>query len=194
MPDEETPLTLLLQGAANDGSDDTAVLQRVYRELRNIAGAQMGREAAGHTLQATALVHEAWMRLGAEQAAAGFEDRRHFFGAASRAMRQILIERHRRSQQVKRGGEFDRVDALDPDAVHIEADTDGLDLLALDGALTELEQQDPRMAEIVQLRFFSGLTTDETADALDISRATVKRDWIYARAWLFERMSGDEEG
>ncbi len=187
-------VTLLLQAVTDgrEGSDDE-LLEAVYHELRALAASRMRREKPGQTLQATALVHEAWLRLlGGES---NWNDRRHFFGAASRAMRQILVERHRRVNQIKRGGELDRIDDLDVDGVELTAGTQNsqvVDLMALDEALSQLEQQDPRMAEIVQLRYFAGLSVEDTALALEISPRTVKREWAVARGWLARRM-GEEE-
>ena len=150
----------------------------------------MRAESGPRTLQATALVHEAWLRLRG----AGFDDRRHFFGAAARVMRQILVDRYRRTHRLKRGGEPDGggPDLRDRDAADLEAvaanEVADLDLVALGEALDALEAHDPRMAQIVHLRYFAGLSVDETAATLELSPRTVKREWAVARAWLFERM------
>ena len=187
-PPTRAEVTSLL-GAVRDravGAED-ALLAAVYADLRELAAARVRREAPGRTLQATALVHEAWLRLrgGVDE----LEDRRHFFGAAARVMRQILVERHRRSQRLRHGGEAGR--AADFDVVEFAAPSEApaLDLVALDGALVALEQHDERMAQIVQLRFFAGLSVEETADVLAVSPRTVKREWAVARAWLYQRMA-----
>jgi len=181
-------VTRLLDGV-RDGADggEEALLRAVYCELRVLAIGRMRLERPGHTLQATALVHEAWLRLRIDDAT--WRDRRHFFAAAARAMRQILVERHRRVHQLKRGGDRQRVDEVDAVDIAVTEGATPVDLLALDEALNELEAQDPQMAQIVQLRFFAGLSVDETAAALEISPRTVKRDWSVARAWLYARMS-----
>lgn len=169
------------------------VLQRlapvVYDELRMLAAAQLGRERPGHTLQPTALVHEAYLRMvGGEHTP--WEDRGHFFRAAARAMRRILIEHARSRGRKKRGGGRVRVplEALGPPSWD---DPDRM--LALDEALRRLEGQDPRSAEVVQLRYFAGLSVRETAEALGTSERTVKREWAFARAWLRDalRSEGD---
>ena len=175
-------VTLLLEAVrkGSDGAHD-ALLAAVYAELRQLAGAKMRAERA-QTLQATALVHEAWLRI--RNSTGGFEDRRHFFGAAARVMRQILVERFRRSRS--RPSLDDRGDPLDVAGV---PELEALDLVALDEALDALETHDERMAQIVQLRFFAGLSVEDTAAALAISARTVKREWAVARAWLYRRMS-----
>lgn len=180
-------VTLLLR-AMHDGGDDPgdALLGAVYQELRALAASRMRCERPGQTLQATALVHEAWLRLLGGKG--DWNDRRHFFGAASRAMRQILVERHRRVNQVKRGGKLQRLDELDAVEIEVRAGPDPVDLLALDVALRELEVQDPRMAEVVQLRYFGGLSVEDTAAAMGISIRTVKREWSVARSWLSRRI------
>jgi len=155
----------------------------VYGELKSMAGARMVRERAGHTLQATALVNEAYLRLvpGEEQ----WENRAHFFGAAACAMRRILVDHARRHKASKRGGEDERVTFED---LAVAAEEPEVDLLALDEALDALAKEESRLAEVVQLRYFAGLGITETAKVLGTSPATVKRDWTFARAWLMERM------
>jgi RNA polymerase sigma factor (TIGR02999 family) len=184
----ETEVTRLLR-LARDGSSgaEDALLAAVYAELRRLAGQRMRRESGPRTLQATDLVHEAWLRL--RRSDDGFDGRRHFFGCAARVMRQILVERHRRSQQVKRGGGRQRVDSPDELEIGLEPEFAPLDLIALDEALVALEAHDPRMAQIVQLRFFAGLTIEDVAETLELSVRTVKREWSVARAWLFRRMA-----
>lgn len=180
-------VTRLLRAAEAglEGSQD-ALLSAVYRELHAIARAAVRGERGSATLQATALVHDAWLRL--QQSAPTFADRRHYFRAASRVMRQLLVERHRRRLRLKRGGEMQRSDTLDELEIEAPAALASVDLIALDEALTALEEQDPRMAQIVQLRFFAGLSVEESAAALEISERTVKREWSVARAWLFRNM------
>jgi RNA polymerase sigma factor (TIGR02999 family) len=161
------------------------LLPLVYDELRRLAASQLAHEAPGQTLQATALVHEAWLRL------AGAPDHKwagekHFFGAAAQAMRRILIENARRKQRQKHGGGGERVEV---ERIEVAEPVPSDDLLALDEALTELAQRDPQSAELVQLRFFAGLTQQQAADLLGISRRTADRTWAYARAWLFHRIA-----
>jgi RNA polymerase sigma factor (TIGR02999 family) len=178
-------LTRLLESvrSGREGAREQ-LYEAVYRELRSMAGAQLFRERAGHTLQATALVNEAYLRLA--PADESWESRGHFFGSAARAMRRILVDHARRHRASKRGGEARRVTFAD---LAIAAEEPDLDLLALDEALDTLGKEEPRLAEVVQLRYFAGLGIAETAAVLGTSPATVKRDWTYARAWLLERMS-----
>ena len=181
-------ITRLLE-ASQDGdlSAGTELLTLVYAELRQLARAKMAREQPGHTLQATALVHEAWIRLGDQR----FENRAHFFGAAAAAMRRILIENARRKQAAKRGAGAEHVDA---DAIEIAAATGKTDeLLAVHEALDALAEHDARKAELVKLRYFVGLNIEEAAEVLDISAPTAKRDWTYARAWLFRNIEASCE-
>lgn len=156
----------------------------VYRELRKLAAAKMASEQAGHTLQPTALVHEAWMRLvGSENPQ--FDGRGHFFAAAAEAMRRILIERARRKQTAKRGAGFERLDLEHADiAIHASDET----LLVVNDALDKLAKEDPQVAELVNLRFFAGMTNEEAAGALGISVRTAKRHWTFARAWLYDEI------
>jgi RNA polymerase sigma factor (TIGR02999 family) len=157
----------------------------VYDELRRLAAAYMRRERPGQTLQATALVHEAYLRLAA--AGTPWTDKRHFVGIAARSMRQILVERARARGAQKRWAGLDRVTMTD--ALAVAAQTERM-MPALDEALTRLEQLDPEQARIVELRYFAGLSIEETADALAMSAATLKRRWALARAWLFRELSG----
>ena len=159
---------------------------QVYDELRRLAAAYMRRERPGQTLQATALVHEAYLRLAG--AGTPWTDKRHFVGIAARSMRQILVERARARGAQKRWAGLDRVTMTD--ALAVAADAEGM-LPALDEALTRLEQVDAEQARIVELRYFAGLSIEETADALGMSPATVKRRWALARAWLFRELSGE---
>jgi RNA polymerase sigma factor (TIGR02999 family) len=169
--------------AASCGDEQAAadLLPLVYDELRRTANAWMARKAPGQTLQPTALVHEAFLRLIGKAPEPGWESRRHYFFAASRAMRDILVEEARRKATLKRGGDRRRVD---PDAIQIAfgAPPDGM--LALDEALERLGRDDPRKQQIVLLRFFGGLSAEETARVMDVSLRTVEREWRYIRARL----------
>ena len=160
------------------------LLPLVYDELRLMAAQKLSRERPGHTLQATALVHEAYLRLAGSEGH-GWKSRTYFFGAAAEAMRRILVENARRKQSLKRGGDRMRVEAMAGDLV-----TDGRsdDIVALDEALTELAETDATKAELVKLRYFAGLTIEQAAELLGISPATAKRHWAYARAWLYGRI------
>ena len=164
------------------GADELTPL--VYNELRRLAAAYMRRERPGQTLQATALVHEAYLRLAG--AGTPWHDKRHFVGIAARSMRQILVERARARGAQKRWAGLDRVSLSDALAVAAESETM---LPALDEALQRLEQIDAEQARIVELRFFAGLSIEETADALGVSAATLKRRWSLARAWLHRELS-----
>ena len=160
------------------------LLPLVYEELRKLARAKMSYEAAGHTLQPTALVHEAWLRLGGGEGAR-FENRAHFFGAAAEAMRRILIDRARRKQALRHGGDQARVDISEVDPA-IMAKED--ELVAVDEALEKLAQEDAGLAELVKLRFFVGLTNKECAGVLGVSEPTVERRWAFARAWVYREI------
>jgi RNA polymerase sigma factor (TIGR02999 family) len=186
-----SPITLLLQAAGRgDATARDRLLGLVYDQLRAMAGDQLAREGKARTLQATALVHEAYLRLfGAAEAE--WHDRAYFFAAAAEAMRRVLVDAARARLAKKRGGDAERVDlAADVEAPKPE---DRVDLLALDDALSRLEQQDARMADIVKLRHFVGLSVDDTAAALSLSRRTVLRDWTAAKAWLHRQLAGDDE-
>jgi RNA polymerase sigma factor (TIGR02999 family) len=159
----------------------------VYEELRQLAGAHLARERPGNTLDATALVHEAYMRLGVDRDHA-FANRRHFFAAAAEAMRRILVDAARRKGREKRGGGLQR-EFPDLDALRGGAPEE--DLLALHEALDQLAAVDPVKAKLVELRFFGGLTLAQAADCLEISLSTADRAWRYARAWLYTAMSGE---
>lgn len=184
-------LTVLLQRAGVDPSAGEALLPRVYEELRRLANGQMGREARGQTLQATALVHEAWIKLvGQHGEALSWDSRGHFFGAAAQAMRRILVDRARRNQAEKHGGAMRRqpLDMADQ-ALNLEE----INFLALDGALTALQGHDPNAAKVVELRFFGGLSVADTALATGVSERTVAREWNVAKAWLARALSDTEE-
>ena len=185
MPD----ITLLLE-ALQRGEPDAAgaLLNQIYAELRQLARAKMAREQPGHTLQPTALVHEAWLRLGDQR----FENRAHLFGAAAEAMRRILIDRARRKLAACHGASAEHVDV---DEIEIAAPTQKDDeLLAVHEALDRLATHDARRAELVKLRYFAGLSIDEAAEVLGISAPTAKRDWTYARAWLFREIRNPASG
>jgi RNA polymerase sigma factor (TIGR02999 family) len=164
------------------------LLPLVYDELRKLAARHMANEAPGQTLNATALVHEAYLRLVGDQR---FENRGHFFAAASEAMRRVLVDRARDRKRQKRGGPARRREDLELDTLaSLDAPPD--DLLDLDAALAQLEQHDPRAAALVKLRLFAGLSHDEAAAALGVVRRTADRDWAFARAWLFRRLAENE--
>jgi RNA polymerase sigma factor (TIGR02999 family) len=174
-----------------DPSAAEQLLPLVYDELRKLAADKLARERSGQTLQATALVHEAYVRLVDADATPRFDSRGHFFAAAAEAMRRILIERARHKQTRKAGGGRHRLD-LDDVEPAIEEEVNN-DLIALDEALRQLEAKDARKAELVKLRFFAGLTAEQAADALGVSLSTVEKDWAYARSWLrlaIDRSSG----
>jgi RNA polymerase sigma factor (TIGR02999 family) len=176
--------------AAMDQGDRQAagqLLPLVYDELRRLAAARLAHEAPGQSLQATALVHEAYLRLVGSNPEAPFDGRNHFFAAAAEAMRRILIDRARSRKRLKRGGGRRRV-RLDLDAVLVEPPGD--DLLALDEALTALAREDPGAAKLVKLHVFAGLTLAQAAEVLGIGRRTADRDWAYARAWLCDALAG----
>lgn len=192
--DEVTRILRSIEQGDSQAAD--RLLAVVYDELRRLAAAKLAHEKPGQTLQATALVHETYLRLfgskpgtdaggsgaGADRGAgAVWKSRGHFFAAAAEAMRRILIENARGKKRIKRGGDRDRVDLEHVDLV---IQSTPLDLIALDEALTKLETQDKVRADVVKLHFFAGLTFDETAAALGVSEPTVRRYWVYARAWL----------
>lgn len=182
------PVTGLLR--AWSGGDERArdeLLPLIYRELRRRAAAHLRRERQGHSFQPTALVHEAYLRLVEQKVP--WQNRAHFFGLASEMMRRILVDHARGRKRGKRSGGWSRVE-LD-EAVAISEQRD-IDLVLLDQALQELSGLDPRHARIVELRFFGGLTLEETAEVLGVSPATVKRDWSLARTWLYRRLKGGE--
>ena len=164
--------------------DPGALMPLVYDELRRLAASYIRHEKPGQTLQATALVHEAFVRLSAEKGQP-WKNRTHFLAIAALSMRQILVQRARARHAEKRGGEAERI-TLDESllAGNTAADRGGVDVIALDEALGRLAAFDPQQANIVELRYFGGMTVEETAEALDISPATVKRHWTIARAWL----------
>jgi RNA polymerase sigma factor (TIGR02999 family) len=185
MNDVTRVLSAIEQG---DPSAAEELWQLVYDELRKLAGAQMAREMPGQTLDATALVHEAYLRLTGDQDQT-FANRRHFFAAAAEAMRRILVETARRKGREKHGG-GQRREQVDLDT--LDAGAPAEELLALHEALEQFAAHDPLKARLVELRFFGGLTLAQAAECLDISLSTADRAWRYARAWLYDAMSGDD--
>jgi RNA polymerase sigma factor (TIGR02999 family) len=186
MPESDAITQLLRRLSAGEPRADAQLLPLVYEQLRRIAARQMVGERAGHTLSPTALVHEAWMRLSGEH---GLEpaDRRQFFAIAARRMRQVLVDHARRRGAGKRGGGQD-AEALTLSALAGDADV-GIDTLALDQALEQLEALDERKVRVVELRYFGGLDMADIAELLGISRATAQRDWEVARSFLFQALS-----
>jgi RNA polymerase sigma factor (TIGR02999 family) len=175
------------QGEANAAQE---LLPLVYEELRRLAAYRLANEQPGQTLQATALVHEAYLRLAGSEDQR-WENRRHFFGAAAEAMRRILVENARRKQRLKHGGGMVRVDL---ELVGLASPMPDEDLLALDEALAQLAEVNPRAAEVVNLCFFAGLSQNQAAKSLSVSLATVERTWSFARAWLFQQVRKGTEG
>lgn len=161
------------------------LLPLVYEELRKLAATRLNNERAGQTLQATALVHEVYLRLVDVEHQQHWESRRHFFGAAAEAMRRILIDNARHKKTAKRGGDFERQPL---DLVDVHSPTAQVDLLALDEALSRLESEDEQAAMLVKLRYFSGLTVSQSAEVLDVSTRTAERLWTFAKAWLYREL------
>lgn len=188
MPDDQRIIDLLDAAAEGDRQAADALLPLVYDDLRRMAQSALAREAPGRTLQPTALVHEAWLRL-VSNGDPGWESRRHFVGAAARAMRRILVDDARRRAARRPGPDSRRTELGDEHGTPATPDPDAV--LDVDALLVDLERDDPRKAEVVHLRFFAGLSNDETARTLDISLATVEREWRFARALLARRLGGD---
>jgi len=178
-------VTHILQAAQDGDAAAEELLPLVYHELRKLAASRMAQEAPGHTLQPTALVHEAWMRLLKPEEQARFANRAHFFAAAAEAMRRILVESARRKKRLKHGGQLERVDI---ECVEVPLPMPPDELLALDEALDRLAGVDARAADVVKLCFFVGMTQEQAAKELGISRATVERLWSFARAWLLREI------
>jgi RNA polymerase sigma factor (TIGR02999 family) len=190
MPEGPSEVTRLLDHYREGDRDALErLLPLVYDELRTIAARHLRRERSDHTLQPTALVHEAYLRL-ADQEGGRFENRAHFFGIAARLMRQILVDHARTHNREKRGGGLARVTLADEVLGAQEPD---LDLIALDDALKALAEIEPELCRLVELRYFGGLTIEETAEVLGTSPATVKRDWAMAKAFLHRRLRADAE-
>lgn len=185
---EVTQVLAAIQNGHPSAAED--LLPLVYDELRRLAGSRLAAEphgGAGYTLQPTALVHEAYMRLISD-AEMRWESRGHFFAAAAEAMRRILVERARQKRSEKHGGKRQRV-PLGEIAQQTEPEPD--EMMAIDEALNRLHATDKRLSDVVMLRYFGGLSIQQTAEAMNLAPATVKRDWTYARAWLFEQMNSD---
>ncbi len=185
-----TDVTQILSRIENgDSSAAEQLLPLVYEELRKLAAARLAREQPGQTLQATALVHEAYLRLVQGDEARSWDGRGHFFAAAAEAMRRILIDRARRQHRAKHGGKLRKVDFN-----HLFPATNAAPeaLLAMDEAMAKFERDAPEKARLVKLRYFTGCTLDEAATLLGISPATAKRYWAYARAWLYSELTGEK--
>jgi RNA polymerase sigma factor (TIGR02999 family) len=187
-----TPDITAVLGAIERGEIEAsnALFPEVYQELRLLAARKMAGEAPGHTLQPTALVHEAWLRIFGK-INPHWENRAHFFAAAGEAMRRILVESARRKKRIRHGGQMQRVEM---DEVDLPSPLPEDDLLALDEALNRLEEVDPRCAQAVKLCFFVGLTQEEAAKELGVSVSTVERNWAFARAWLFREIHKGRSG
>jgi len=183
MSDADVTILLHQVNRGNREAHD-ALMKAVYHELRGIAGSLMRKERRDHTLQPTALVNEAYLRL--VRGEPKWESRAHFFGAAACAMRRILVEHARQKLSQKQGGGAQRVTFADID---VQVDDPQLNLLSLDEALTALGSLDPRLLKVVELRYFAGCNLEEIAEILAVSPATIKRDWTYARAWLYDYMN-----
>jgi len=182
-------ITVILQRIEQgDAQAAERLLPLVYDELRKLAAAKLARETQDQTLQPTALVHEVWLRLGGDQQP-GWANRAHFFAAAAESMRRILIENARRKRAIRHGGDLAKVSA-NSTGFDLASPAEGNeDILLVNDALDAFAAQDPRRAELVKLKYFVGLTLEEAADVLQISPRTAKRDWAYARAWLFNEVS-----
>lgn len=179
-------VTEILDSLARGGPRSAEeLIPLVYQELRRLAAGRIAQERSGQTLQATALVHEAWLRLASAEPAPGWNSRNHFFAAAAEAMRRILVENARRKQCQKRGAGAAKVDL---DALDLALEGDGDHILAVSDALERLALVDPQAADLVKLRFFAGLNGEETAAALGVPVRTASRLWVYARAWLYREL------
>jgi RNA polymerase sigma factor (TIGR02999 family) len=187
MSDIARTLAAMEQGDPNAASQ---LLPLVYKELRKLAAQRLAQEKPGQTLEATALVHEAYLRLVGGDNAQAWNSRGHFFAAAAEAMRRILVEQARRKRRLKRGGSRAR---LDLDDVEITIDGPSDDVVTLDNALTSLAAKHPEKAELVKLRYFAGLTVSEAARVLGISTSTADRHWTYARAWLYREVAPEDK-
>lgn len=179
--------TLLEKLAAGDENAQNELLPLVYAQLRSIAQARMSAENAGHTLQATALVHEVFLRMIGDRKLP-WQNRAHFYAAAAQAMRRVLLDHAKSKRRQKRGGEFNR---MPMNVADLASQQNPDQILALDEALCRLEEQNPEAAKIVRLRFYAGLSVDETALAMDMAPRTVDRRWKFARAWLYKAIEDD---
>ena len=180
---------ILSQIESGDPSAAEQLLPLVYEEFRKLAAAKMVHERTDHTLQATALVHEAYVRLVKDDADRHWDSRGHFYSAAAEAMRRILVESARHKRAIKAGGNHQRVELS---GITLPPDIPDWDLIDLDEALARFESLEPQKAQLIKLRFFGGLSIDEAAAALGISAATAKRQWIFARAWLYGELNGPD--
>ena len=187
-PEPEGDVTLWLKrGAQGDPEAPEQILRLVYDELRRLAAAKMAHESTGHTLQPTALVHEVWLRIGGD-AQPPWRNRAQFFAAAAEGMRRILIDSARRKLRIRHGGELEKVSASATGFDLASPELDDAELLLLNDALDRLSEHDARKAELVKHRYFVGLTLQEVAEVMGISERTAKRDWAYARVWLYREM------
>jgi RNA polymerase sigma factor (TIGR02999 family) len=200
--DEDTPadtrgeITRLLHevGRGSDGGGSGALIPVIYEELRVIARSRLRAERPDHTLQSTALVHEAYLRLlGGAERRIPWANRAHFFAAAAEAMRRILLEHARKRGRIKRGGGRRRK-RVPLEAVDQVADSDPDQILAVNDAVERLEQRDPRLAQLLKLRFYAGLSVEDTAKAMDLSERTVRREWKLAKAWLARELGDNDDG
>jgi RNA polymerase sigma-70 factor, ECF subfamily len=182
--DSSTSTDLLIRASSGDDGAMAGIFPHIYDELRHLAHRQLSRESAGQTLSTTALVHEAYIRL-IDQTRVQWSGRAHFMAIAATAMRRILIDRARQHHSLKRGGGMARVPL---EAVQLAAEDNADMLLALDGALDRLKHLNERQAQVVECRFFGGMTEEETAEALNIGLRTAKRDWAKARSWLYQEL------
>jgi RNA polymerase sigma factor (TIGR02999 family) len=178
---------ILVEASRGNPQATDELLPLVYEELRRIAAARMAQEAAGQTLQPTALVHEAWLRMVGEGART-WQNRAHFFGAASEAMRRILIDNARRKSRLKRGGDQQRIDLEEVDLAAASPDDK---ILLIDEALERLKAEDEEKGRIVVMKFFGGLTNQEVAQNLGVTERTVERQWAYAKAWMFRQIQAE---
>jgi len=190
-PDSRQVTQLLIAWRSGDADALPSLVPLVYRELRQIAARYLARERHGHLLQSTALVHEAFLKL-CDQTRVNWQNRAHFYGVAAQLMRRILVDQARHEKRQKRGGSAIALSLTDAaaDVAAPASDVHPVDALALDRALTKLEAMDPTQARVVELRFFGGLSIEETASVLDVSAGTVKREWAVARAWLYRELEG----
>lgn len=181
---------ILAELRAGDATAAARLFEAAYGELRRLAAAKMAREMAAQTLQPTALVHEAWLRLGGDQVQ-NWDSRSHFFGAAAEAMRRILVDQARRRATLRRGGAQQRVPLTE---LEVPACVESDDLLQVHEVLESLEREHPDKAQLVKLRYFMGLTLEQCADVLGLSLATVKRQWTFARAWMLRALQNPPPG
>jgi RNA polymerase sigma factor (TIGR02999 family) len=181
-----TKLLIEWRGGQQEALDK--LMPIVYRELQSLARRYLSRERSDHTLQSTALVHEAYLKL-VDQRSVEWQNRAHFFGIAAQVMRRVLVDHARRRKRDKRGNEGTRVTLVDG---LLASEPSSIDAIALDTALTSLERLDPQQGRVVELRFFGGLTVEETAEVMDVSTGTVKREWRIAKAWLYRHIQGSE--